>query len=136
MARRLQHLLAAHVGDLVDALAEFGRILVLRDEIVDEAVDALLQLRFLLGGQRHQPGGLFGRDGGQRFGRGQLQLVGRGRRRTFLAHSGRSEERRVGKECVSTRRSRWSPYHSTKQHKLIDTYNRHSKEPTSNTNKR
>src|SRR3546814_1246828 len=26
-----------------------------------------------------------------------------------LAH--RSEERRVGKECVSTCRSRWSPYH-------------------------
>src|SRR3546814_11907670 len=24
---------------------------------------------------------------------------------------GRSEERRVGKECVSTGRSRWSPYH-------------------------
>src|SRR3546814_8007741 len=23
----------------------------------------------------------------------------------------RSEERRVGKECVSTRRARWSPYH-------------------------
>src|SRR3546814_3051064 len=28
-----------------------------------------------------------------------------------LAASGRSEERRVGKECVSTCRSRWSPYH-------------------------
>src|SRR3546814_17860245 len=28
----------------------------------------------------------------------------------------RSEERRVGKECVSTCRSRWSPYHSTKKH--------------------
>src|SRR3546814_13786033 len=27
-----------------------------------------------------------------------------------LAHP-RSEERRVGKECVSTCRSRWSPYH-------------------------
>src|SRR3546814_5637512 len=28
------------------------------------------------------------------------------------AHPGsRSEERRVGKECVSTCRSRWSPYH-------------------------
>src|SRR3546814_11535582 len=27
---------------------------------------------------------------------------------------GRSEERRVGKECVSTCRSRWSPYHKTK----------------------
>src|SRR3546814_20095838 len=26
----------------------------------------------------------------------------------------RSEERRVGKECVSTCRSRWSPYHSEK----------------------
>src|SRR3546814_21076637 len=25
----------------------------------------------------------------------------------------RSEERRVGKECVSTGRSRWSPYHET-----------------------
>src|SRR3546814_13400838 len=31
----------------------------------------------------------------------------------FFQHlfSGRSEERRVGKECVSTCRSRWSPYH-------------------------
>src|SRR3546814_15250965 len=27
------------------------------------------------------------------------------------AVKGRSEERRVGKECVSTCRSRWSPYH-------------------------
>src|SRR3546814_12705182 len=27
------------------------------------------------------------------------------------ARSDRSEERRVGKECVSTCRSRWSPYH-------------------------
>src|SRR3546814_19980115 len=29
----------------------------------------------------------------------------------------RSEERRVGKECVSTCRSRWSPYHSKKNTK-------------------
>src|SRR3546814_1379565 len=28
-----------------------------------------------------------------------------------LIFFGRSEERRVGKECVSTCRSRWSPYH-------------------------
>src|SRR3546814_1555895 len=28
-----------------------------------------------------------------------------------IALIGRSEERRVGKECVSTCRSRWSPYH-------------------------
>src|SRR3546814_16078224 len=30
---------------------------------------------------------------------------------TTLYPSDRSEERRVGKECVSTCRSRWSPYH-------------------------
>src|SRR3546814_13471758 len=30
--------------------------------------------------------------------------------RVHMAHL-RSEERRVGKECVSTCRSRWSPYH-------------------------
>src|SRR3546814_14330686 len=29
----------------------------------------------------------------------------------------RSEGRRVGKECVSTCRSRWSPYHSNKHNK-------------------
>src|SRR3546814_11926750 len=29
----------------------------------------------------------------------------------LLHASWRSEERRVGKECVSTCRSRWSPYH-------------------------
>src|SRR3546814_17197283 len=28
-----------------------------------------------------------------------------------LTSTDRSEERRVGKECVSTCRSRWSPYH-------------------------
>src|SRR3546814_19785969 len=33
------------------------------------------------------------------------------------AKSIRSEERRVGKECVSTCRSRWSPYHSKKTKK-------------------
>src|SRR3546814_12317363 len=33
-----------------------------------------------------------------------------------IAQAVRSEERRVGKECVSTCRSRWSPYHY-KKHK-------------------
>src|SRR3546814_14053791 len=32
-----------------------------------------------------------------------------------FAFGHRSEERRVGKECVSTGRSRWSPYHSKKK---------------------
>src|SRR3546814_12013329 len=30
----------------------------------------------------------------------------------------RSEERRVGKECVSTCRYRWSPYHSQKKKQI------------------
>src|SRR3546814_18958134 len=31
----------------------------------------------------------------------------------------RSEERRVGKECVSTCRSRWAPYHQKKKNEEI-----------------
>src|SRR3546814_18277459 len=43
------------------------------------------------------------------------------RKGTRQPHSpkARSEERRVGKECVSTCRSRWSPYHSKKKHSVI-----------------
>src|SRR3546814_17722993 len=32
----------------------------------------------------------------------------------------RSEERRVGKECVSKCRSRWSPYHYKKKNKIYE----------------
>src|SRR3546814_13549820 len=49
---------------------------------------------------------------------GLLYIVRLGRRpktprgvRLRLALESRSEERRVGKECVSTCRSRWSPYY-------------------------
>src|SRR3546814_9711128 len=38
-----------------------------------------------------------------KFGGGDLEVAG--------VPKERSEERRVGKECVSTCRSRWSPYH-------------------------
>src|SRR3546814_15145563 len=43
----------------------------------------------------------------------------------FVRSELRSEERRVGKECVSTCRSRWSPYHSKKK-----TMNRKTALPT------
>src|SRR3546814_9016362 len=33
----------------------------------------------------------------------------------LVQQNARSEERRVGKECVSTCRSRWSPYHKKKK---------------------
>src|SRR3546814_1520377 len=39
------------------------------------------------------------------------QLLGGEGRLQRPSSSQRSEERRVGKECVSTCRSRWSPYH-------------------------
>src|SRR3546814_15104065 len=48
-----------------------------------------------------------GRPGGHAAAMG---APARTRRNRVLVGS-RSEERRVGKECVSTCRSRWSPYH-------------------------
>src|SRR3546814_19926692 len=42
-----------------------------------------------------------------------------------FAHPIRSEERRVGKACVSTFSSRWSPYHYKKKKKIKDKYGRY-----------
>src|SRR3546814_4260904 len=56
----------------------------------------------------HAPCGRAGLSGGHE------SLVGRYHAQERCRRSGvehRSEERRVGKECVSTCRSRWSPYH-------------------------
>src|SRR3546814_15175067 len=36
-------------------------------------------------------------------------------RNCYMSRFWRSEERRVGKECVSTCRSRWAPYHEKKK---------------------
>src|SRR3546814_18409953 len=48
--------------------------------------------------------------------KGESRTVPRRRISASGARSGgRSEERRVGKECVSTCRSRWSPYHTKKK---------------------
>src|SRR3546814_20276860 len=78
--------------------------------------------------QRYMPEGggavfTFGLKGGRDAG---IKLVGAVKLFSHLANIGdtrsliihpastthsRSEERRVGKECVSTCRSRWSPYH-------------------------
>src|SRR3546814_12756546 len=40
-----------------------------------------------------------------------LSVVVLGDESGYTASADRSEERRVGKECVSTCRPRWSPYH-------------------------
>src|SRR3546814_19989736 len=59
-------------------------------------------------------GGLRGGIGLQRGAGGDRLVVGERARRRDDRFRRRSEERRVGKECVSTCRSRGSPYHSTK----------------------
>src|SRR3546814_20706615 len=59
---------------------------------------------------------------GQKGARGNLRVFIEAARRRgdaldhvlFFGPPGRSEERRVGTECVSTCRSRWSPNHSQK----------------------
>src|SRR3546814_15217765 len=51
---------------------------------------------------RYQPVGI---------GRNRLQLLGRRHAVGGGQIAVRSSEKRVGKECVSTCRSRWSPYH-------------------------
>src|SRR3546814_18940564 len=48
----------------------------------------------------------------------------------WLGTDQRSEERRVGKECVSSCRSRWSPYHSKKKYtNLTLTYTQSQQKP-------
>src|SRR3546814_16592123 len=42
-------------------------------------------------------------------------LETKGQRRADAEARARSEERHVGKECVRTCKSRWSPYHSKKK---------------------
>src|SRR3546814_10522393 len=49
-------------------------------------------------------------DAAERFGRNQ-QIAAESDERLAWQLKLRSEERRVGKECVSTCRSRWSQYH-------------------------
>src|SRR3546814_20726521 len=57
--------------------------------------------------------------GGNRCGKGgRIWCGGHGLGVDCHCHTARSEERRVGKECVSTCRSRWSPFHSKKKSRL------------------
>src|SRR3546814_18807603 len=54
------------------------------------------------------PGGLLSAGGAFVDFPGAVLLAGHN---GIVLNANRSEERRVGKECVSTCRSRWSPYH-------------------------
>src|SRR3546814_16182685 len=86
-------------------------------------------------GPERLAGGILDRDAGvgRTFGNvdlaidraGRILAGGRARcERIFAYQPGRAEERRVGKRCVSTFRSRWSPETSKKKEKIIkDKYN-------------
>src|SRR3546814_16032428 len=104
-------------------LAQFGRHLQLRGEcaalivrrrIVAVVIESAFAERDDLGGD-----GQLAKlrcDIGIPF-RGMVRMQARGREQGLRISpsefecTARSEERRVGKECVSTCRSRWSPYH-------------------------
>src|SRR3546814_1532849 len=76
------------------------------DLVEQEAVEARLLLHALAGVDQQQR-----RVGTGRAGDHVLdELAMAGRVDDHVVAFGRSEERRVGKECVSTCRSRWSPY--------------------------
>ena len=86
-AGRFGDLLAAHRGQLIDLLAEFGAVGIERGELVDELVDALVELARFLGLERDEAGRFRRRDRVERFGRIELQLrrgLGFGRR--FRGH--------------------------------------------------
>src|SRR3546814_20592371 len=55
--------------------------------------------------------GLEAMIGTHKHGGASLNRLDRVLRNEHRSGTARSEERRVGKECVSTCRSRWSPYH-------------------------
>src|SRR3546814_12201627 len=73
------------------------------------------------GEEEQHAGGEARADLGQRTGH-RLGLRG-GQAMEQRLLDARSEERRVGKECVSKCRSRWSPYHSKKKNDMLNTEN-------------
>src|SRR3546814_13705934 len=99
---------------LLDRHGVAGLGLVVGDELV---VDRAVQLAGRIVGDveqviRRRVGRQRQRERGQQYGQGLIDHDG------FLGWrvgSERSEERRVGEECVSTCRSRWSPSHSQKK---------------------
>ena len=53
LASRIHDFLATHIGQLVNAFAEFGTVHVLRDQVGNIRLDAFFELGFLLIGYRH-----------------------------------------------------------------------------------
>src|SRR3546814_3395563 len=98
---------AAGRPETTDFADRIGREVIVQHEVrVAEAVEAVDHLLAVLGAERA------GRDRLRLAAREQRRAVGAGQEVRF---GKRSEERRVGKECVSTCSSRWSQYPYKKQ---------------------
>src|SRR3546814_14515669 len=100
--------IAQHLSDGVDLVIEtFG------EQRADRTVDQAADQRFLF----RRAAFALEEAAGDAAGRRIFFLVMDGQGKEVLAFldllggGDRSEERRVGKECVRTCRSRWSPYH-------------------------
>src|SRR3546814_19188724 len=114
--RRAQLDLAAEPGR--------GRVALIEDELVARRTDHLVGevARLEIGERIELPAAAMDEA--------DTRVVGG--RSTVGAGEARSEERRVGKECVSTCRSRWSPYNYTKKQTVelsvyLRSYNKQTK---------
>src|SRR3546814_12690048 len=108
---------------LAGAVARGEEVRIFGDYDVDGAPSAALLIRLLrdlgLAARPYIPDRLM--EGYGPSGEALVRLAGEGATLIVTVDCGaqRSEERRVGKECVSTCRSRWSPYHYTKNKKRL-----------------
>ena len=75
-AGRSHDFLAAHIGQLVDLLPEFGRIGFLRQQVGHESLNLFVELRLLLICDGNQPGRLVGGHRRNRVGRSELEIEG------------------------------------------------------------
>src|SRR3546814_13701295 len=99
----LRECLARHDQVRVLEICDFGTTGLDGETDPQSAISRFVKFFFDFGNSHVDTG-----DGGTYgYGRSSLYLAGKSRTR--------SEERRVGKECVSTCRSRWSPYHKKKK---------------------
>src|SRR3546814_1313212 len=76
-------------------------------DVCSSDLDRALERRHIAGRQRGRIDRRFEHPHLHLF--AEVEWIGAGEARAVRVHP-RSEERRVGKECVSTCRSRWSPY--------------------------
>ena len=102
-----------HMGDPIIAGSEFGRVRAMFDENGKAVESAPPSMPVQVLGLSSPPnaGDEFFAAESERKAR-EVALYRQGKFRDVkLASRARSEERRVGKECLSVCRSRWSPYH-------------------------